>query len=218
MQNLRPSNDTVIFQRPSCGANIAVASRFIAGTGPVVTPAHDAIVSEVALLGSSDHGHVTWLLLAAFFFLGPIALRIKHLFWWSFFRELVNLTVNLLHFHLDAQQSRVKMLQRHHRPRRTVPSVRGWHAGPSGSARRQHCRRVGRSCRVYHWRQTVVPAERSLTQPGRVGGTDLNSTQLKSVLEWTPVLKYSYMLMTQKYMKLFVIRVIGRNCRQYWIW
>ena len=27
------SNDTVIFQRPSCGANIAVASLFIAGTG-----------------------------------------------------------------------------------------------------------------------------------------------------------------------------------------
>jgi len=35
-QNLRPSNDTVIFQRPSCGANIAVASGFIAGTAPVV--------------------------------------------------------------------------------------------------------------------------------------------------------------------------------------
>jgi len=35
MQNLRPSNDTVIFQRPSCGANIAVASGFIAGTAPV---------------------------------------------------------------------------------------------------------------------------------------------------------------------------------------
>jgi len=26
---------TVILQRPSCGANIAVASLFIAGTGPV---------------------------------------------------------------------------------------------------------------------------------------------------------------------------------------
>jgi len=36
MHNLRPSNDTVIFQRPSCGANIAVASGFIAGTAPVV--------------------------------------------------------------------------------------------------------------------------------------------------------------------------------------
>jgi len=34
-QNLRPSNDTVIYQRPSCGANIAVASGFIAGTAPV---------------------------------------------------------------------------------------------------------------------------------------------------------------------------------------
>ena len=40
-QNLRPSNDTVIFQRPSCGANIAVASGFIAGTAPVVVAKHD---------------------------------------------------------------------------------------------------------------------------------------------------------------------------------
>jgi len=38
MQNLRPSNDTVIFQQPSCGANIAVASGFIAGTAPVHVP------------------------------------------------------------------------------------------------------------------------------------------------------------------------------------
>jgi len=37
MQNLRPSN--VIFQRPSCGARIAVASGFIAGTAPVGHPA-----------------------------------------------------------------------------------------------------------------------------------------------------------------------------------
>ena len=32
-------------------------------------------------------------------------------------------------------------------------------------------------------------------------------TYQRSVLERTPVLKYSYMLMTQKYIKLFVIRV-----------
>jgi len=37
----------------------------------------------------------------------------------------------------------------------------------------------------------------------------------KVTLERTPALKYSYMLMTQKYIKLFVIRVISRNCRQY---
>ena len=36
MQNLRPSNIKVIFQRPSCGSPIAVASGFIAGTGGVV--------------------------------------------------------------------------------------------------------------------------------------------------------------------------------------
>jgi len=35
MQNLRPSNIKVIFQRPSCGSPIAVASGFIAGTGRV---------------------------------------------------------------------------------------------------------------------------------------------------------------------------------------
>jgi len=46
MQNLRPSNDTVIFQRPSCGANIAVASLFIAGTGPVVTTNHDSMKKQ----------------------------------------------------------------------------------------------------------------------------------------------------------------------------
>jgi len=38
MQNLRPSNIKVIFQRPSCGSSIAVASGFIAGTAPVVCP------------------------------------------------------------------------------------------------------------------------------------------------------------------------------------
>ena len=35
MQNLRPSNIKVIFQRPSCGSPIAVASGFIAVTAPV---------------------------------------------------------------------------------------------------------------------------------------------------------------------------------------
>ena len=35
MQNLRPSNIKVIFQRPSCESPIAVASGFIAGTAPV---------------------------------------------------------------------------------------------------------------------------------------------------------------------------------------
>jgi len=35
MQNLRPSNIKVIFQRPSYGSPIAVASGFIAGTAPV---------------------------------------------------------------------------------------------------------------------------------------------------------------------------------------
>jgi len=36
MQNLRPSNIKVIFQRPSCGSPIAVASGFIAGTASVI--------------------------------------------------------------------------------------------------------------------------------------------------------------------------------------
>jgi len=35
MQNLRPSNVKVIFQRPSCGSPIAVASGFIAGAAAV---------------------------------------------------------------------------------------------------------------------------------------------------------------------------------------
>jgi len=35
MQNLRPSNIKVMFQRPSCGSPTAVASGLIAGTGPV---------------------------------------------------------------------------------------------------------------------------------------------------------------------------------------
>jgi len=35
MQNLRPSNVKVIFQRPSCGSPIAVASGFIAGILPL---------------------------------------------------------------------------------------------------------------------------------------------------------------------------------------
>ena len=35
MQNLRPSNIKVIFQRPSCGSPIAVASGFIASIAPV---------------------------------------------------------------------------------------------------------------------------------------------------------------------------------------
>jgi len=42
---MRPSNDTVVFQRPSCGANIAVASLFIAGTGPV-GEIHDEIITD----------------------------------------------------------------------------------------------------------------------------------------------------------------------------
>jgi len=36
MQNLRPSNTKVIFQRPSCGSHMAVAPGFIAGTDPVI--------------------------------------------------------------------------------------------------------------------------------------------------------------------------------------
>ena len=36
MQNLRPSNIKVIFQRPSCRSPMVVASGFIAGTAPVV--------------------------------------------------------------------------------------------------------------------------------------------------------------------------------------
>jgi len=35
MKNLRPSNIKVIFQRPSCGSPIAVASGFSAGTAAV---------------------------------------------------------------------------------------------------------------------------------------------------------------------------------------
>jgi len=48
MQNLRPSDDTVIFQRPSCGTKIAVASLFIAGKAPVVKTvvASDVTVSS----------------------------------------------------------------------------------------------------------------------------------------------------------------------------
>ena len=36
MQNLCPSKVKVIFQRPSCGSPIVVASRFIASTAPVL--------------------------------------------------------------------------------------------------------------------------------------------------------------------------------------
>jgi len=36
MQNLRPSNIEVIFQRPSCESPIVVASGFIEGIAPVV--------------------------------------------------------------------------------------------------------------------------------------------------------------------------------------
>jgi len=40
--------------------------------------------------------------------------------------------------------------------------------------------------------------------------------EIKSyVLVRTPVLKYSYMLMTQKYIQLVEIRVIRRSCSQY---
>jgi len=42
MQNLRPSNIKVIFQRLSCGSPIAVASGFIAGTVPVARAASNA--------------------------------------------------------------------------------------------------------------------------------------------------------------------------------
>ena len=42
MQNLRPSNIKVIFQRPSCGYPIAVALGFIAGTAPVARAASNA--------------------------------------------------------------------------------------------------------------------------------------------------------------------------------
>ena len=38
MQNLRPSNIKVIFQRPSCRSPTAVASGFTADTAPVVCP------------------------------------------------------------------------------------------------------------------------------------------------------------------------------------
>jgi len=41
MQNLRPSNIKVIFQRPPCGSPVAVASGFIAGTAPVVKHSSD---------------------------------------------------------------------------------------------------------------------------------------------------------------------------------
>ena len=40
---LRPSNIKVIFQRPSCGSPIAVASGFIAGTAPVV---YGAVITD----------------------------------------------------------------------------------------------------------------------------------------------------------------------------
>jgi len=43
IQNLRPSNIEVIFQRPSCGSPIAVALGFIAGTAPVVWIWHRGI-------------------------------------------------------------------------------------------------------------------------------------------------------------------------------
>jgi len=47
MQNLRPSNIKVIFQRPSCGSPIAVASGFIACTAPMVWPINCLCTSRV---------------------------------------------------------------------------------------------------------------------------------------------------------------------------
>jgi len=35
---------------------------------------------------------------------------------------------------------------------------------------------------------------------------------------WGPQFWNFYMLTTQRYIKLFVIRVTSRNCRQHWIW
>jgi len=46
MQNLRPSNINAIFQRPSCGSPIAVASGFIAGTAAVVVCAGYNVVDR----------------------------------------------------------------------------------------------------------------------------------------------------------------------------
>jgi len=47
MQNLRPSNIKVIFQRPSCGSPIAMASGFIACTAPMVWPINCLCTSRV---------------------------------------------------------------------------------------------------------------------------------------------------------------------------
>ena len=48
MQNLRPSNIKVIFQRPSCGSPTAVASGFIAGAAPVARHYHHLLLSTCA--------------------------------------------------------------------------------------------------------------------------------------------------------------------------
>jgi len=53
MQNLRPSNIKVIFQQPSCGSPIAVASGFITGTAPVGLFAFSAL----SLLVGRQEGH-----------------------------------------------------------------------------------------------------------------------------------------------------------------
>ena len=49
-QNLRPSNDKVIFQRRSCGSPTAVASGFIAGGAPVEQYAGQGNVSDHTVL------------------------------------------------------------------------------------------------------------------------------------------------------------------------
>jgi len=51
------------------------------------------------------------------------------------------------------------------------------HAAPSRHARRQHTRRAVRSRQVYHWGQTVVPAEQSTAQPGQVRSSDRRNRQ-----------------------------------------
>jgi len=78
MQNLRPSNIKVIFQRPPCGPPIAVASGFIAGTAPVVpTDWPDSALAALALL--SPHGRLAVGLLHQPLQVGATRLLLLHL-------------------------------------------------------------------------------------------------------------------------------------------
>ena len=71
----------------------------------------------------------------------------------------------------------------HHSPRRTVSSIRRRrHAAQSCHARRQYTSRAVRSRWVYHWRQTVVPAEQPTAQLAQVYHWNDQSTACGDVI------------------------------------